>query len=201
MNILRRLKQGVALGRAPRRHYYHYAWLFILVSAWPLSGSAAEPGREPGSAVGAFYKVYLTTRPLGVPQAKELTRFKPFLSTELQRLLNEAGQAEQHYHEATKGEAPPLAEGDLFTSLFEGPTAFRVRACEFQANSTSCSVEFTYVDPRDRSSHKWQDKVYLVRESSRWLVDDVEYLGDWQFMHKGRLKGVLRQIIADSKRS
>jgi hypothetical protein len=29
------------------------------------------------------------------------------------------------------------------------------------------------------------------------VVDDIEFGGDWQFMHKGRLKALLRKVILD----
>ena len=92
-----------------------------------------------------------------------------------------------------------MIEGDLFTSLFEGATAFRLISCEVRKDEASCTIEFTSINPTDHSLFKWNDKVHLVLESRRWLIDDVEYLGNWEFMHKGRLKTVLRQAIKDSK--
>jgi hypothetical protein len=77
--------------------------------------------------------------------------------------------------------------------------AFRLISCEAQKDVASCGIEFTSINPTDRSLFKWKDKVHLVLESRRWLIDDVEYLGDWEFMHKGRLKTVLTQAIKDSK--
>jgi len=44
----------------------------------------------------------------------------------------------------------------------------------------------------------WQDRVYVIREPRGRMIDDVEYLGDWQFMHKGRLKTLLQDVIAES---
>ena len=29
------------------------------------------------------------------------------------------------------------------------------------------------------------------------MVEDIEYGGDWQFMHKGRLRELLRRVIRD----
>ncbi len=149
----------------------------------------------------AFYNIYLEVRPLGVPTEKEREKLKLHISTTLRQLLQEADAAEQEYYKATGGEVPPLVESDLFTSLFEGATAFNVLSCESRPDTASCRVEFSYNDPGNQYTFRWQDNVYLVRENHGWLVDDIEYLGDWQFMHKGRLQELLRQVIEDGNNS
>jgi hypothetical protein len=146
-------------------------------------------------AVNAFYNTYLTVKPLGVPAEKELTKFKPYLSASLMKLLNESAQAEEKYRRVTKGEVPPLVEGDLFTSLFEGATSFKVLSCE--AATGSCLVELSYVEAVNGPPTKWKDKAYLVKDSRGWLITDIEYLGEWQFMHKGRLQELLKQVVKE----
>jgi hypothetical protein len=59
-------------------------------------------------------------------------------------------------------------------------------------------VEFRYVESRESRPTVWRDKVYLVKESNAWLIDDIEYAGDWQFMQKGRLGEVLKGAIQRS---
>ena len=88
-----------------------------------------------------------------------------------------------------------MVEGDLFTSLFEGASAFTVLSCD--SRTGSCLVELSYLDPESKAPTTWQDKVYLVKDSPGWLVDDIEFLGNWQFMHKGRLKELLKQVIEE----
>ena len=158
---------------------------------------AADVDREMKEAVGSFYNVYLKVRPSGVPSGKEQRMFAPHLSASLKKLLSDASGTEQKYKRTTKGEAPPLVEGDLFTSLFEGASAFTVLTCD--GKDGSCLVEFSYVDPGSKSPTVWKDNVYLVKGSRGWLVDDIEFLGAWEFMHKGRLKELLRQVIEEGK--
>ena len=62
-----------------------------------------------------------------------------------------------------------------------------------------CLVDLTNIDDRNRSRLAWKDRIFLVRENNRWVVDDIEYFGDKQFMHKGHLKEVLKQVIQDGK--
>ena len=180
------------------------AYLYILLSFPFLLQSvltfASESNQELNRAVSGFYNVYLKVRPLGIPQEKEWAKLRPYLSVSLRNQIQAANQAEQQYQKENRGEVPPLIEGDLFSSLFEGATGFHVLECSTKATKGMCSVEFTYLDPRDKSSFKWKDKVYAVREGGRWLLDDIEYLGDWQFMHKGSLKKVLKAVVEENKR-
>jgi hypothetical protein len=146
--------------------------------------------------VNSFYNVYLAVHPSGVPSGKELQQFNPYISSSLAKLLQEADQAEQKYNKTTKGEVPPLFEGDLFTSLFEGATSYKVLSCD--ANTSSCIVKFNYSERKKGSPPViWKDKVYLVKDSRGWLVDDIEFLGNWEFMHKGRLQGLLKDVIKE----
>jgi Protein of unknown function (DUF3828) len=166
-----------------------------------LAGCLGASGTEKDArdAANRFYDVYLKVRPSGVPDLKQQEQFRPILSPALADLLSGAASAEASYAKATKGESPPLVEGDLFTSLFEGAESYKVGACKIEKESAVCAVDLDYTDPRDKSKVVWQDRVYLVREDDKWLVDDLEFLGTWEFMHKGRLKDLLTQVIDEAK--
>jgi Protein of unknown function (DUF3828) len=151
----------------------------------------------PDQTVSNFYGVYLKLHSFGVPDEAEQAQYSPYISTELSELLKRADKAEQEHEAATKGEEPPLLEGDLFTSLFEGAGSYSVTSCEINEASAFCTVEFKYLNPGDKSEVKWNDRVYLVKSSRGWAVDDIEYLGEWQFMHKGRLKDLLKEVIQE----
>jgi hypothetical protein len=169
--------------------------IVLLFFLFTTSALAADVDREMKKTVDAFYNVYLTVRPSGVPSEKEQQKLKLYLSASLGKLLKGAAMAERKYSRTTKGEVPPLVEGDLFTSLFEGASAFTVLSCD--SRTLSCLVEFSYLDPENKSSTTWKDKAYLIKDSRGWRVDDIEFLGNWQFMHKGRLKELLKQVIEE----
>jgi hypothetical protein len=171
----------------------------LLPLIFATGAAAADANRDIEKAADAFYSIYLKVQPSGVPRGKEQQKFRPYITDSLSKLLKQADQAEQRYYTATKGESPPLVEGDLFTSLFEGAAAFKVLSCDRRTAAGSCWVELTYVDPGDKSSFKWKDKVDLIKEPRGWRVDNIEFLGDWEFMHKGRLKDLLTQVINESK--
>jgi len=171
--------------------------LLAFAIALPLP-SHAETATDVNHGAAAFYRVYLEARVSGVPQAKTLARFAPVISPSLLQLLQKAEAAEKHYARVTANAVPPLVEGDLFTSLFEGAQSFVLQECHRgTAGGAACTVELRYADAAGKAPTRWTDKVFLIRHDRRWVVDDIEYGGDWQFMHKGRLREILRRVIRD----
>jgi len=171
----------------------------ILTAVLTIAGSAvaAETDANLQRAAAAFYRVYLETRPAGVPNARVRAKFSPVISHSLGQLLDRADAAERHYAKVTNKQVPPLVQGDLFTSLFEGAQAFAVQSCTRNTAATTCIVELRYGEAADAAATRWTDRVYLLRSAGHWVVDDIEFGGNWQFMHKGRLQEILRQVIRD----
>jgi hypothetical protein len=162
-------------------------------NAQPVADSAALSQ----TAVG-FYAAYKAIPPGGIPDATARARLRPFLSPVLDRLLAEGEAVEGRYKKATKNMSPPLVEGDLFTSLFEGATTFRVGACETDAHGGHCQVLLGYNNGKDKPL-AWTDTVYLVRAGAGWGVDDIAYGATWSFGNKGRLTATLKDAIKDGE--
>lgn len=118
------------------------AALAVLLLAGVLVFFAQAPAGQ--AAAGSFYAEYLRLRPSGIPGNDALLRLQPFISSQLNSLLRDADEAELRYKRATKGEVPPLVEGDVFTSLFEDATVYAVRECEGGESQTVCPVSLTY---------------------------------------------------------
>jgi hypothetical protein len=170
----------------------------VLLFAAVACGPPSEE-RQVKNAVGAFYDLYMKVRPSGVPTKEQQVDFKKVLSTGLAALLEVAAVVEESAARETGGEAAPRLEGDLFTSADEGAASYKIVECEIQKPAATCVVELTNVDDRKGSRLAWKDRVFLVRQIDRWVVDDVEYFGEEEYMHQGRLKDVLKQIIAEGK--
>jgi hypothetical protein len=155
---------------------------------------AAGDGAAMQDAAKGFYGVYQTLHPSdGVPGDAVRARFAPFLSPVLGALLQQAGGAEDSFAKANKN-SPPLAEGDLFTSLFEGATNVSVGDCSGNDRQGRCPVSLTYAAAGAKPV-TWTDAVLLVRTPGGWRVDDVVYGGIWAFGNKGTLSETLRQVI------
>jgi hypothetical protein len=154
---------------------------------------------EPQAATGSFYAEYLRVQPRGIPDEAARAQLQPLLSARLSALLKDGEDAEARYREASKGDVPPLVEGDVFTSLFEGATAYRVRDCKGDDATRLCPVSLSY-RRRGEPETRWVDAVALVRETGGWRVDDIIYGGNWDFAKRGRLTEVLKNAIVESKK-
>lgn len=141
-----------------------------------------------------FYGVYKSLHPSGIPDDADRARFTPLVSPALEGLLRQAAAAEDRFAKANK-DAPPLIEGDLFSSLFEGATAVAIGDCSGDGRSGQCAANLTYADP-GKAPTQWTDRVLLVNTASGWRVDDIAYGGSWAFGNKGTLSETLKQVIA-----
>jgi hypothetical protein len=175
---------------------------FVAAFLFTFAGCSVSTNdeREAKSTAGDFYDVYIKLRPSGVPSKEQQLQFKKVISTGLAGLLYEASVAEEGYSKQTESEARPRIEGDLFTSLDQGAVSYKVLQCKSQRTSVTCDVELTSIDERDHSKLTWKDRMFFVREENRWVVDDIEYLGERQFMHKGRLKDILSKVIQEAQK-
>jgi hypothetical protein len=184
----------IAIGN--RRSVVSFGWTVGCAAALLLACAAcwrSSEERQAKNAVNAFYDVYMKVRPSGVPTKEQQAEFKKVISTGLAALLDEASTLEEDSSRETR------IEGDLFSSLDQGALSSKTLQCEIQNMSATCEVELTSVDDRNNSKLVWKDRVHAIREGDRWLVDDIEFLGDRPFMHKGRLKDILKAIIEDAK--
>ena len=165
-----------------------------------IVAGAAVPDDGPAGAAQRFYELYLKLQLSGVPGAKERGEMRRLLSSELDGLMAKASEAEARYAKKTNGESPPLVEGDLFTSLFEGASTFKVGACDATGEAASCRVALRYVDPAGKEDEMdWQDRLLLIRQGGAWVVDDIEYGGTWEFGNHGRLKSALQEAISEAE--
>lgn len=170
--------------------------LALLASA--VAGSAVAG--QPAAAVDSFFAIYGTFHPSdGIPDAATRAKLESVISPALDRLLIDASDAESHFAVATKHMAPPLIEGDLFTSNFEGASTWRVQSCRVAGDAARCPVALGYRGDtaKDAKTVTWTDTLLLVRTAAGWRVDDIAYGGTWDFGNKGRLTQTLRSAIRD----
>lgn len=182
------------------RSGFAFAWRVALSALLLAAVAACSRGdeRKVKSAVRNFYDTYLKVRPSGVPTKAQQADFKKVVSSNLASLLDEAAGVEDTSRDPSSP-APPRLEGDVFTSVDEGALSYQIDRCDIESASAMCVIDLTNVDDRNRGKLTWKDRIFLVREGDRWVVDDIEYFGDKQFMHKGRLKEVLKQVIKDGQ--
>ncbi|EJN10054.1 DUF3828 domain-containing protein [Herbaspirillum sp. YR522] len=167
-----------------------------LLAALALGGCHDFSGDEQRQAdvVDNFYRIHLKANAPGLPASDELRQLQPLVSPALNTLLTQAEAAENRYHGLAGNQAPPLVEGDLMTSLYEGATSFSVQSCETDEQCASCQVQFRY--RKDGSDEAWNDKVLLVQHERQWRIDDIEFIGLDQSSHREYLSDALADAIA-----
>lgn len=170
----------------------------ILIASMVLSllasGCAQSDKAQMAQQTNGFYGAYMSLQHDGIPNEAARAKLANFVSPGLNKLLADGEAAEARYAKETKNQSPPIVEGDLFTSLFEGATAFRVGACKAEGDKGHCAVGLLYDDKSDKPVN-WTDVVYLVRADQGWRVDDIAYGGKWAFGNKGKLAEVLNYAV------
>ncbi|MFN4290918.1 MAG: hypothetical protein ACK4E7_08600 [Permianibacter sp.] len=168
-----------------------------LLAALALAGCEQPPPPPAQPVASDFYQAYLSLSPGGVPDASARAKLAPLISAGLLQLLTEADAAEARYAAAQTEPQPPLAQGDLFSSLFEGATGVEVKACKEVAEAAACDVLLSYAPPGQPPA-QWRDVLLLVWTEQGWRVDDIEYGGDWPFGNKGSLRTNLQDVLKAS---
>jgi hypothetical protein len=174
------------------------AFLLLAGLAWAAPALADDPAQ----AVGAFYAVYNAqhVQGSGIPDATVRLRLQPVLSPRLNRQLSDAAAAQGRLTAMVKNAVPPMLEGDIFSSLFEGASDWKIGACQTSAGTARCSVALNYVPPSVAGGNakpaSWTDTVLLVNTAQGWKVDDVVYDAGFAFGNTGRLSDMLTMVIA-----
>jgi hypothetical protein len=163
-----------------------------------LAGSSAIADTATGDLtkiVDGFYRAYESFRPPdGVPDADARKRFEPYITPQLDRLLSDVSDAQSNYEKATKGQFPPLIDGDPFTPNYEGATSYSIGLCAMDSRGAHCSVSLSF-ETSTGKARNWTDTVWLARLSDGWRVNDIEYGVNGDQGSKGTLSGTLRSAI------
>ncbi len=175
----------------------------LLLACLLLAATPAFPQDDPAAAVQAFYAVYgpLHVQGGGIPDATERVRYAPVLSPRLNKQLVGAAAAQARLTAKVKNAVPPMLEGDIFSSLFEGASAWKVGVCQVTGSTARCPVALSYAPPQlaGRKAEKpanWNDTVLLVSTPQGWKVDDVVYDAGFAFGNTGKLSSMLAMVVA-----
>ena len=160
-----------------------------LLLAFTLLG--CKPAAEPNASdvVRQFYAATIKAKVTGAPTAEQLATLSPYLSDTLRSLLAAARKRSEAEAAKSPDEKPSFVEGDLFSSLFEGPDAIEVLPDSARGDRRVASVKMTANAANPPVS--WVDRAVLVKQGDRYVIDDIEYGGTWDFANKGSLRATL----------
>ena len=146
-----------------------------------------------------FFSFYFDTYQGGIPDPARIESLSKIITPEFRKLLLDANMAETCHARLVHETEPPLLEGDLFTSLFEGATDGKIAAVRVDGSTAEVDVEWTYDAEGEQQTVDWQDRFYLVFHAGAWLIDDIAHLGEWEFTYHGRISGLLRDIAGECR--
>lgn len=140
---------------------------------------------DPAGATRQFLQAYRPLASAGVPKPTQLSVLRPHLHPTLLGLLEQVSTQQA----GSSCEGPPALQGDLVTSLFEGPNEFRVMDCRIRPGAATCPVRFTYRGTPE--GVRWTDEIELRLHAHRWVVGDVVQGAPWSA--KSRLSSRLAE--------
>ena len=153
-----------------------------------------------GERVQAFLAQYREQFFRGLPNATQAAALAPHLSPRLNGLLRDALAGQQAYKARYPSDKPPMIDGDIFSSLFEGASSGEIDTVEGTDGHVAVRVKYIYRDPETHKVNEtWPDRFLLIQDGSGWLIDDIEYLGGWDFAPRGRLSAALTETAALGK--
>ena len=167
-------------------------WIAISLAAALLAAACApKVDNSPQAAAQRFYDYYLEQHMNnGLPSIEQTRQLGTLLSRGLQDAIAGARREQGKFIGAHSDEKPPWVDGDLFSSLFEGATSYRIGKVDQKDGHADVVVTLTF-DDRKGGTHIWNDRLVLAQENSSWVVDDLEYGGNWPFANKGSLRRLL----------
>lgn len=153
----------------------------------------ADPKVE---TVKAFYNWRITKDINGVPTQDQLLAMEPYLSKELTELLR---QMSVDYTPSEKPSAARTIEnGDWFTSMFDGPTSFRIGDVQDAGGRYLVSVRFT--SAQQLPAVNWHDQIVVIEEEGKHVIANVVFENHWAFKDDATLIDALKDPKARRKR-
>jgi hypothetical protein len=67
---------------------------------------------------------------------------------------------------------PPMIEGDIYTSLYEGATKHEIINSKSENNTIKAEVKFVN---EFYKNYTWSDTIVLINKDGNWEIDDILY--------------------------
>lgn len=166
--------------------------VLVLLLAPVYCEARAAAQKSPHQVASEFYTLVVREDPSGLPEARQMRLFAPYLSRSLRGLFAGAQKEQDEAVRARPDEKPPNVDGCLFSCLFEGPKRFRLNKPRLEGRFAYVGVEQSGEADGDV---KWTDTLVLVKERGRWLVWDIRMGCSWAF----RMGPTLRSMLGEKR--
>jgi len=157
-----------------------------------MTSSATHQAQR--QAVQTFYDQVIALDVHGLPTDEQLAVLEPLIAPALLAQLQQAREQQALDFARHQGSEPPLVQGALFFSLFEG--ARELIAIEPLDAPGLWAVSLGYGQGSD--AFEWVDWARVGQVDSRWVIEDIEFMGQWDFARSGWLSNALLSIEAQA---
>ena len=151
----------------------------------------SEAMRSATTLVTDFYEMRDRLGRTGLPLEGDMKAYRAFLCPGLSAAMDAARVRQKLYIDENPDDKPPLVEGDLFSSLFEGTDVVTPAGTEVVGDSARVTLSMRFGE--GDGAARWKDTVVLAKDEGSWCIADVEYRGDWPFANKGKLSSTLAE--------
>ena len=151
----------------------------------PQPPAGSPPGKgDATSTAKAFYQALRQEPIRGLPDAKQMKRIAPYLTEGLVSAFGKAAKEQKAYMAKFPEDKPPWIEGDLFGSLFEGPTSWTAGPASVKGRKAEAPVRLVYRDTE--KPVEWTDTIVFEQGADgAWKVQDIRMGGKWAFKAGG----------------
>jgi hypothetical protein len=165
--------------------------LFLFAAGLVFSQSAiAQKANTPAGVTNAFYRKYISYKMSGLPTPAQIKGISPYISKEIVDQIRADRTKQKAEMKAHPDEKPSWIEGDLFSSMFEGATSFRLGEVRPGDNRTEVDVHLAYKYKSDAT--EWMDTAVLEKVNGRWVITDILYKANWAFKSGASLRNTLK---------
>jgi hypothetical protein len=142
--------------------------LFLIAISLMMGACSQKPAESPADVV---QKIFSAPNPFRNEKLDSA-----LFSKDLYLLITQSKQTEQKSRETIRmskapTDKPLLIEGEVFASVYEGYSSFKVLNTELVKDTALLSVEFS----NKSYQQVWTDKVRLIFVGGSWKLDNVVY--------------------------
>ena len=169
--------------------------LILMLLALVGCGQVSDRPSNPRNAAEDFRAYYFRDHTPGIPSRNEMKKLAPLLTPGFRTQFEAAIQAHECHLAKVGNSEPPLVQGDLLTSLFEGASSGGVGKITTENAKAIVEMHWTYgASELNAKPVNWIDALVLAREDGVWRVADIELRGQWGFAQKGLVSERLKAV-------
>ncbi len=163
---------------------------FAFIGVLFVFGIGIAAAQDATELTDNFYATLRDLNVRGLPDKDQLKELTPFLSSQIVTTIKRNQKTQAAFIKKHPDEKPPWVEGDLFSSLFEGPTSVEIGNTRTKGSTREVDIYLHHVSESDKV--KWTDTVILKRENKKWVIANIIFKGNWQFKSGNSLLNALK---------